>query len=197
MVRGLWSQAPRSPPWLRHQCPLYSWMLLGDPCPGPPPPPCQHGGAPPGSPSSPCLHHGADLALPAFFPALWTFLWFVGFCFLTNQWAATKEADVLVGADSARAAITFSFFSIFSWVGGPGRTRVAVSLEKGGGRLNSGLPAGCTGLPGLPALQGRSGRLHPELRRSHPRPQHSLRLLPWRVCGQLPTATLHPERRDR
>lgn len=49
-------------------------------------------------------------------PALWTFLWFVGFCFLTSQWAATKPADVLVGADSARAAITFSFFSIFSWV---------------------------------------------------------------------------------
>ncbi|XP_054565657.1 synaptogyrin-2 [Eptesicus fuscus] len=49
------------------------------------------------------------------FSALWTFLWFVGFCFLTNQWAATNPADVLVGADSARAAITFSFFSIFSW----------------------------------------------------------------------------------
>ncbi|KAM9597984.1 synaptogyrin-2 isoform 1-T1 [Trichechus inunguis] len=49
------------------------------------------------------------------FSALWTFLWFVGFCFLTNQWAATKSEDVLVGADSARAAITFSFFSIFSW----------------------------------------------------------------------------------
>lgn len=28
---------------------------------------------------------------------------------------------MFVGADSARAAITFSFFSIFSWVGGPGR----------------------------------------------------------------------------
>ncbi|XP_036125857.1 synaptogyrin-2 isoform X2 [Molossus molossus] len=49
------------------------------------------------------------------FSALWTFLWFVGFCFLTNQWAATPLGDVLVGADSARAAITFSFFSIFSW----------------------------------------------------------------------------------
>lgn len=49
------------------------------------------------------------------FSALWTFLWFVGFCFLTNQWAATKMEDVRVGADSARAAITFSFFSIFSW----------------------------------------------------------------------------------
>uniref|UniRef100_A0A286XU45 Synaptogyrin 2 n=1 Tax=Cavia porcellus TaxID=10141 RepID=A0A286XU45_CAVPO len=49
------------------------------------------------------------------FSALWTFLWFVGFCFLTNQWAATNPENVLVGADSARAAITFSFFSIFSW----------------------------------------------------------------------------------
>lgn len=49
------------------------------------------------------------------FSALWTFLWFVGFCFLTNQWVATQSQDVLVGADSARAAITFSFFSIFSW----------------------------------------------------------------------------------
>uniref|UniRef100_G1QGS1 Synaptogyrin 2 n=1 Tax=Nomascus leucogenys TaxID=61853 RepID=G1QGS1_NOMLE len=54
------------------------------------------------------------------FSALWTFLWFVGFCFLTNQWAVTDPKDVLVGADSARAAITFSFFSIFSWVGRPG-----------------------------------------------------------------------------
>lgn len=49
------------------------------------------------------------------FSGVWTFLWFVGFCFLTNQWAATKPGDVLIGADSARAAITFSFFSIFSW----------------------------------------------------------------------------------
>ena len=55
----------------------------------------------------------------AFAPALCTFLWFVGFCFLTNQWAATKKNDVRVEADSARAAITFSFFSIFSWVSGP------------------------------------------------------------------------------
>ncbi|CAM2102120.1 synaptogyrin-2 [Caretta caretta] len=49
------------------------------------------------------------------FSALWTFLWFIGFCFLTNQWAMTLPIDVHVGADSARAAITFSFFSIFSW----------------------------------------------------------------------------------
>lgn len=72
----------------------------------------------PGAPVLPPLH-GTDTPLPAFSPALWTFLWFVGFCFLTNQWAATKADDVRIGADSARAAITFSFFSIFSWVSGP------------------------------------------------------------------------------
>ncbi|KAI5945549.1 Synaptogyrin-2 [Manis javanica] len=49
------------------------------------------------------------------FSVLWTFLWFVGFCSLINQWAATKIEEVLVGADSARVVITFSFFSIFSW----------------------------------------------------------------------------------
>ncbi|NWZ16370.1 SNG2 protein, partial [Agelaius phoeniceus] len=50
------------------------------------------------------------------FSGLWTFLWFIGFCFLTNQWSWTRAEDVFIGADSARAAITFSFFSIFSWV---------------------------------------------------------------------------------
>ncbi|XP_054077505.1 synaptogyrin-2 [Rissa tridactyla] len=49
------------------------------------------------------------------FSGLWTFLWFIGFCFLTNQWAWTPAGDVHIGADSARAAITFSFFSVFSW----------------------------------------------------------------------------------
>ncbi|NXU94480.1 SNG2 protein, partial [Xiphorhynchus elegans] len=46
---------------------------------------------------------------------LWTFLWFIGFCFLTNQWSWTRAEEVYIQADSARAAITFSFFSIFSW----------------------------------------------------------------------------------
>ncbi|NWT45885.1 SNG2 protein, partial [Chroicocephalus maculipennis] len=50
------------------------------------------------------------------FSGLWTFLWFIGFCFLTNQWAWTPAGEVHIGADSARAAITFSFFSVFSWV---------------------------------------------------------------------------------
>ncbi|XP_067860102.1 synaptogyrin-2-like [Heptranchias perlo] len=48
------------------------------------------------------------------FSVLWTFLWFVGFCFLTNQWVSTIPVPV-IGADTARAVIAFSFFSIFSW----------------------------------------------------------------------------------
>ncbi|XP_005989141.1 synaptogyrin-2b [Latimeria chalumnae] len=47
------------------------------------------------------------------FSGLWTFLWFVGFCLLTNRWVNTGE--VTIGADAARAAIAFSFFSVFSW----------------------------------------------------------------------------------
>ncbi|XP_048473349.1 synaptogyrin-1-like isoform X1 [Rhincodon typus] len=52
------------------------------------------------------------------FSAFWSFLWFVGFCFLTNQWQVTdleKDDPLKEGADAARAAITFSFFSIFTW----------------------------------------------------------------------------------
>lgn len=48
----------------------------------------------------------------------WAFLWFVCFCFLANQWQRTTpdELPLNQGADAARAAITFSFFSIFTWV---------------------------------------------------------------------------------
>ncbi|XP_068177439.1 synaptogyrin-1-like isoform X1 [Antennarius striatus] len=55
----------------------------------------------------------ADIGLSAF----WSFMWFVGFCFLANQWQVTKSDDnpMRAGGDAARAAITFSFFSIFTW----------------------------------------------------------------------------------
>ncbi|XP_018595618.2 synaptogyrin-3-like [Scleropages formosus] len=51
------------------------------------------------------------------FSGFWTFLWFVGFCFLANQWQRTspKELPLNQGADAARAAIAFSFFSIITW----------------------------------------------------------------------------------
>ncbi|XP_075418408.1 synaptogyrin-2 isoform X2 [Tenrec ecaudatus] len=55
--------------------------------------------------------------------------------------------------------------------------------------------SGCAGLAGLPALQGRSGRLPPKLRGPHTRPYHGLRPLPCRLCRQLPATPLHPERR--
>lgn len=45
------------------------------------------------------------------------FLWFVAFCFLANQWQRTTlTRGFSQGADAARAAITFSFFSIIIWV---------------------------------------------------------------------------------
>ncbi|MEQ2240099.1 Synaptogyrin-1 [Ilyodon furcidens] len=57
----------------------------------------------------------ADIGVSAF----WSFMWFVGFCFLANQWQVTKQEDnpLKEGGDAARAAITFSFFSIFTWAG--------------------------------------------------------------------------------
>ena len=47
-----------------------------------------------------------------------SFLWFVGFCFLANQWQATtpEELPLAQGSDAARATIAFCFFSILTWV---------------------------------------------------------------------------------
>ncbi|XP_072513736.1 synaptogyrin-3b [Salminus brasiliensis] len=51
------------------------------------------------------------------FSGFWTFLWFVGFCFLANQWSHTspEELPLEQATDAARAAIAFSFFSILTW----------------------------------------------------------------------------------
>ena len=68
----------------------------------------------------PALHqHG--LPGPAPTPAFWAFLWFVAFCFLANQWQVSEPKDnpLNEGTDAARAAIAFSFFSIFTWVSTP------------------------------------------------------------------------------
>lgn len=53
-----------------------------------------------------------------FLAGFWTFLYFVSFCFLANQWSRTTpdELPLNQGADAARAAIAFSFFSIITWV---------------------------------------------------------------------------------
>ncbi|XP_045567902.1 synaptogyrin-3-like [Salmo salar] len=49
----------------------------------------------------------------------WTFLWFVSFCFLANQWSRTapRTCHSTRSADAARASIAFSFFSILTWAG--------------------------------------------------------------------------------
>ncbi|CAD7692409.1 unnamed protein product [Nyctereutes procyonoides] len=47
---------------------------------------------------------------------LWIGIWFVGFCFLANQWQHSPPKGFLLGSSSAKAAITFAFFSIFTWI---------------------------------------------------------------------------------
>ncbi|XP_073712887.1 synaptogyrin-2a [Misgurnus anguillicaudatus] len=48
------------------------------------------------------------------FSGVWTFLWFVCFCVLANQWSNTQTTDG-IPADAARAVVAFSFFSIATW----------------------------------------------------------------------------------
>ncbi|KAL1494948.1 hypothetical protein ABEB36_010449 [Hypothenemus hampei] len=53
----------------------------------------------------------ADLGFSAF----WSFLYFVCFWYLCDQWARSTPPASGVGTSNVRAAIAFSFFSIFSW----------------------------------------------------------------------------------
>lgn len=54
----------------------------------------------------------ADLGFSGF----WAFLYFVGFCYLTNRWSNSETPEGGYGVNNLQAAITFSFFSIFTWV---------------------------------------------------------------------------------
>ncbi|XP_055339995.1 synaptogyrin-2-like [Paramacrobiotus metropolitanus] len=51
------------------------------------------------------------------FTALWTFLWFITFCYLVDQWSKTESEEIPAGygTTNAQAAAAFSFFSIFVW----------------------------------------------------------------------------------
>lgn len=53
------------------------------------------------------------------FTGLWTFLWFITFCYLVDQWSKTTEEDNAggYGTTNAQAAAAFSFFSIIVWAG--------------------------------------------------------------------------------
>ncbi|EEB19815.1 synaptogyrin-1, putative [Pediculus humanus corporis] len=55
----------------------------------------------------------ADLGFSGF----WAFLYFVGFCYLTNRWSNSETPEGGYGVNNLQAAITFSFFSIFTWAG--------------------------------------------------------------------------------
>lgn len=62
----------------------------------------------------------ADLS----FSGLWSFLWFVGFCFLADEWRRSPIQSQNV-TNHARATIAFSFFSIFTWVSAYSRGRLS------------------------------------------------------------------------
>ncbi|CAM2110177.1 synaptogyrin-4 [Caretta caretta] len=55
------------------------------------------------------------LSLDLTFSIIWSCIWFIGFCFLANQWN-TSAHHYLLGSSSARASIAFAFFSIPCWV---------------------------------------------------------------------------------
>ncbi|CAF0725750.1 unnamed protein product [Adineta ricciae] len=51
--------------------------------------------------------------------AIMVFLWFIGFCYLADQWRQQDPKDMpgWNGRNSVQAAIAFSFFSILAWGG--------------------------------------------------------------------------------
>nr|CAD7569934.1 unnamed protein product [Timema californicum] len=51
------------------------------------------------------------------FSGLWSFLFFVGFCYLTNQWSKSVTPEGNYGVNNMQGAIAFCFFSIFTWAG--------------------------------------------------------------------------------
>jgi hypothetical protein len=50
------------------------------------------------------------------FTGFWAFLYFVGFCYLANQWSNAETPEGGFGVNNLQAAIAFSFFSVFTWV---------------------------------------------------------------------------------
>ena len=46
----------------------------------------------------------------------WAFLFFIGFCYLANQWSKAEEPPADAGVGNVKAAIYFSLFSACAWV---------------------------------------------------------------------------------
>lgn len=53
----------------------------------------------------------ADLAFSAF----WSFMYFVGFCYIWSQWSKSPDPPNGVGSGNVTCAIFFSFLSTFTW----------------------------------------------------------------------------------
>ena len=112
--------------------------------------------------------------------AAWTFLWFICFCVLANQWSKTSK-DNIVRGDAARAVIAFSFFSIPTWVS-LSSTLASIWLTKSHdnirvSRLKLHLLILSTGPPDLlcaRTLSPRCQRVWPGVQRPSQRPQHSV-----------------------
>ncbi|BET01535.1 unnamed protein product [Nesidiocoris tenuis] len=54
------------------------------------------------------------------FSGFWALMYFIGFCYLANQWSnTTLDEDMQANASTSdvSSAIVFSFFSVFSWAG--------------------------------------------------------------------------------
>ncbi|XP_076757691.1 synaptogyrin [Xylocopa sonorina] len=51
------------------------------------------------------------------FSGIWAFLYFVGFCYLTNAWNRSETPENNYGVNNVQSAIAFSFFSMFTWAG--------------------------------------------------------------------------------
>lgn len=54
----------------------------------------------------------ADMA----FHFLWAFMYFIGFCYLTNQWSASAEPPIGYSSTSVKSAIVFCLFGTVSCV---------------------------------------------------------------------------------
>ena len=77
------------------------------------------------------------------------FLWFIGFCYMTDQWRQEpeKNKDGWDGRDSVQAALGFAFISFCIWV----RTRHS-KVSTANTTLSLSLSSGCSHLLRFPSL---------------------------------------------
>ncbi|XP_075558826.1 synaptogyrin isoform X2 [Dermacentor variabilis] len=101
----------------------------------------------------------ADMA----FSGLWAFMWVVCFCYLCDAWRKSDMPSDGYGLNNIRAAIAFSFFSIFTWGHKPAKAGLVLWEEHSS--ANQCYTAGGLRVPCLPTLPTRRRcTLHAKLR---------------------------------